>query len=430
MVLTVSCAHKEQFPALLARKTAAQNADRAAVEETYNKAVTTLKTNPEDLQQYVNLATAYVTEGRVTGNTTYYNDAALHMLEHVINSNTANKDIMFQALSLRSTVLLNYHQFRDAMDAAQKAVAINNFNAGIYGALVDANVELGNYEAAVQCCDKMMSIRPDLRSYSRASYLRQIYGQNRGAIQAMTMAVEAGMPGAENTEWARTTLGDLYLSNGNPDSANLMYRISLNYRPGYPHALMGEARVARAKKDLTSAIALTKQAIEALPEAAFIAQLAGLYEQQGNTAKAAEVRKDVLKLLEEAQDNEPKDAIAKHNAHREMANAYMHTAQLDKALLHAKEDLAMRPTNIDANQLVAWIYYLKGEYANAKTHIDKAFVTNTRSAELLYKASAIYAKTGNTTRSSELRQAALAVDPNIGENVKIDNSSALASSFE
>lgn len=106
------------------------------------------------------------------------------------------------------------HQFEDALTAANAAYAISNHNAQLLGALVDANVELGNYAKAVEYCDMMMQLRPDIRSYSRVSYLRQIYGDNAGAIDAMKMAVESGLPGAESTEWARVILGDLLLMNG------------------------------------------------------------------------------------------------------------------------------------------------------------------------------------------------------------------------
>ncbi len=43
--------------------------------------------------------------------------------------------------------------------------------------------------------NRMVSIRPDIRSYSRISYLREIHGDIPGAIEAMELAVEAGAPG-------------------------------------------------------------------------------------------------------------------------------------------------------------------------------------------------------------------------------------------
>ena len=409
---------KNAIPALLERKTkVGPDNEWNNIKSTYEKAVDVLKTNPDDLKQYLSIATAFIMEGRITGNGGYYSNAAIKMLDKVINGKPADKEVLFEALSLKSTVLLNMHQFKEALDVAQKGVTINDFNAGIYGALVDANVELGNYDEAVKDCDKMLGIRPDLRSYSRASYLRQIFGDNAGAIAAMKMAVEAGVPGVESTEWARVTLGDLYMNIGKIDSASYEYRASLVYRPDYPHAEMGLARVEKEKKNYAEAIAHAKKAINILSEVAFVAYLGDLYDLSGDAPKAKEVRADVVRLLEEGKKEEPKDASVQHNANREMANAYLSEQQLDKALEYANNDLKMRPENIDANELVAWIYYLKGDMTNAKMHADKLFKTNIKNANTLYKAGLIYSAAGDAAKGQSLMQQATAISPYIDQRI-------------
>ena len=399
---------KNGIPALLERKAElSPKEETETIKDTYNKALLALKQHPDDMKQYLSLASVFIAEGRITGNGGYYSNAAAKVLDKVIENKT-NDDMLFQALSLKSTVLLNMHQFKDALDVAQKGAAMNAYNSGIFGALVDANVELGNYDEAVKDCDKMLSIRPDLRSYSRASYLRQIYGDNRGAIDAMKMAVEAGVPGAESTEWARITLADLYLNIGNIDSASILYRTSLVYRPLYPYAEIGMAKVEKAHKNYDEAIAHTKNAINMMSEAAFVSFLGDLYELKGNVSKAAEVRNDVVKLLEDAEKDQPKDAIIKHNLNREMANAYLAANQLDKAMQYAQNDLQMRPDNIDANELMAWVCYKKGDFANAKLHADKMLKLNTKNANSLYKAGLIYAAAGDTQKGQDLMKKALA----------------------
>ncbi|MES2704338.1 MAG: tetratricopeptide repeat protein [Bacteroidota bacterium] len=410
-----SCSQKEdQVPVLLARKkVSGPENERALITETYTKAKTALDKNPGDLQQYINIASAFIAEGRVTGNNNYYGNAAVKMLNTVIESNTPNKDLVFQSLSLKSAVLLNMHQFTEALKTAQQGVAMNSYNSGIYGALVDAYVETGNYDEAVKACDKMISIRPDLRSYSRASYLRQIFGENAGAIAAMKMAVDAGVPGEEQTEWARTTLGDLYLNMGNTDSASIVYRSSLVYRPDYPYALIGMARVEKARKNYDAAIAHTKNALNQLGESAFVSLLADLYELKGDKEKAVDARKDVINLMEESMEDEEKDALVKHNISRELATAYMSAGKYDKALQYALEDLKMRPSNIDANELAGWIYYRKGEYATAKTYADKMLVTKTKNATTLYKAGSIYARSGEQAKGDELIKSAMDINPSI-----------------
>ena len=409
---------KETIPALLVREKQLGTAEEQVnIKTLYDKSVTALKKNPEDLQQYVNLASVFVAEGRVTGNNNYYGNAAMEMLNKVTESKTANKDILFQALNVKSAIELNMHQFRDALATAKQGVALNNFNAGIFGALVDANVEMGNYDEAVKDCDSMMNIRPDLRSYSRASYLRQIYGQNDGAIEAMKMAVQAGLPGSENTEWARTTLGDIYLNLGKLDSASFQYRSSLVYRPDYPYALIGLARVEKAKKNYDAAILQTKNAIRILSEVAFVALLGDLYELKGDATSAKETKADVIRLLSEGQKNEEKTALVKHNVSREMAMANLSAGNLDDALKYANTDLEMRPDNIDANELAAWIYYLKGDYTNARIHAEKMLVTNAKNPTSLYKAGAIFAGAGDTEKGNKLMSEAIAINPYIDAKI-------------
>lgn len=418
-ICMTSCSeNKDKIPALLERKKAiGPDEEKTAIRTTYNKSVEALQKNPEDMKQYISLATVFISEGRITGDNNYYSNAAVQMLDKVTESTTGNKDLVFQALSLKSAVLLNMHQFKAALETAQKGVAINNYNAGIYGALVDANVELGNYEEAVKDCDQMINIRPDLRSYSRASYLRQIYGQNKAAIEAMNMAVAAGMPGSETTEWARTNLADLYLNTGNIDSASILYRTSLVYRKDYPYALMGMSKVEQSKKNYDAAIAYTKSAIQVLSEAAFVSTLADLYELKGDAEKAKKTHEDVVRLLEEGQSDEASDAPVKHNVSRELAHAYMNAGKLDKALEYAQTDLDMRPENIDANELIAWIYYLKGDAAKAKTHADKMLATKTNNANTLYKAGAIYASAGDLQKGTQLMNDALAVNQYVDQKV-------------
>jgi tetratricopeptide (TPR) repeat protein len=229
----------------------------------------------------------------------------------------------------------------------------------------------------------------------------------------MKMAVEAGLPGSENTEWARTKVADLYLENGNIDSASILYRSSLVYRENYPFALIGMARVERARKNYDGAIQYAKNAIQVLGESSFVAYLADLYELKGDVAKARETRNDVVALLEQSRKEEAPDAPVKHNVSRELATAYLNAGNLDKAMEYALADLKMRPDNIDANELMAWITYLKGDIANARQYADKMMATHTRNAGTLYKAGAIYAAAGDVPHGNELMQTAMTVNPNL-----------------
>lgn len=405
------------IPAIIDRNyTVGSDEEREQLLTTYDNALLAIKQNETNLNAYLTLAQVFITEARITGNNSYYHNAAMKMLENVLSKSPDDKDLRFQALTFKSSVLLSMHQFEEGLKTANEAFAISQHNAQLMGALIDANVELGKYPEAVKTCDQMINLRPDIRSYSRVSYLRQIYGDIPGAIEAMKMAVEAGGPGAESTEWARIILGDLFLASGDLQSAEANYKIALEYRKDYPYAYAALGRIEKAKKNYDEAIKQTENAIRIMSDISFVSQLADIYELKGDTEKAEEIREDIVDLLEKGEKEQNKEEnIVKHNGARELATAYMKVGNLKKALPYAETDLNMRPENIDANELIAWIYYLNGDIANAKLHADKMMATNTKMPNTLYKAGLIYNKSGDMEKGNMLMEEAMknpvAVEP-------------------
>lgn len=367
--------------------------------------------HPNDVKPRIQIAMIYITEARITSNS-YYHQASVKILDGVISIDPNN----FEAYTFKASIAMSLHQFAEAKQLAEKARSINPDNAYVCGVLVDANVELGKYQDAIAMCDKMLQLKPSLEAYSRASYLREIHGDYPGAKQAMMMAVQAGVPGMESEEWARVALGDLYLNTGNLDSAQTEYETALSVRPQYPNAEIGLAKIEKAKRNYDAAIKHTENAIRIVSQAAYVSQLGELYDLKGDKEKAKEVKTDVVNLLQEnekGQDN----VVMKHNANRELANAYLAVGDLDKAATYADNDLALRPDNIDANELVAWIDYLKGDYANAKLYADKMLATNTKNANTLYKAGMIYIHAGDVAKGNTCMQVAKQVNPYIDQRI-------------
>ncbi len=367
--------------------------------------------HPTDVKPRLQIAMIYMSEARITGNS-YYHQATVKILDGVISLDPNN----FEAYTFKASIAMSLHQFAEAKQLAEKARAINPDNAYVCGVLVDANVELGKYQDAVAMCDKMLQLKPSLEAYSRASYLREIHGDYPGAKQAMILAVQAGVPGKESEEWVRVALGDLYLNTGKLDSAQMEYETALSARPQFPNAEIGLAKVEKARKNYDGAIKHTENAIRIISEAAYVSQLGELYELKGDKEKAKEVKADVVNLLQENEKGQDK-VVMKHNANRELANAYLAVGNLDKALNYANNDLALRPDNIDANELVAWIDYLKGDYANAKIHADKMLATNTHNANTLYKAGMIYTHAGDASKGDMCMQTARQVNPYIDQRI-------------
>ena len=150
--------------------------------------------HPDEMKNYIELAQIYIQEARVSGKHHEYFPIADGILAEVLRRQPDN----FEAHVLQSGMMMTRHDFTSAKETIDQAIAKNPYNSGAYGVLCDADVELGKYDEAVTAVDKMMNARPDLRSYARASYLRELNGDRSGAIEAMKLAADAGASGQEN----------------------------------------------------------------------------------------------------------------------------------------------------------------------------------------------------------------------------------------
>jgi tetratricopeptide (TPR) repeat protein len=362
-----------------------------------------IELNPKDNKSKLQLASLYIQEARVTGDHLYYDKAAMQLVNGVLKTDSAE----FEALSFKSMLYLSEHHFADGLAYAQKAQKANPYNSFVYGLLTDANVELGNYKEAVEMTDKMVSIRPDLRSYSRVSYLREIYGDYPGAIEAMKLAVSAGYPGAEETEWCRIQLGHLYENSGQTKEAMLQYQTALYERPDYAYANAGLARLAQANSNFKEAIDNFKKADALVEDYSFKDAMIDLYTMSGDKVTAKELTQKVLDKLTADAAGGAKDNNIGHYADRELAYVYIKTGDYDKAIEHALMEYNRRPDNIDVNEALAWAYYKKGDVKNAQTYIAVALKTNSMNPTLLSRSALIYSKAGDTAKAKELMSKAM-----------------------
>ncbi len=384
---------------------------------------TIIQENPNDDKSRLDLATIYIKEARITGNNMYYDMAAMQQLNAVLKNDPQN----FNALTYKALINLSQHHFADGLAIAEQAQLLNPYNAFIYGILLDANVEMGNYEQALINAEKMVSIRPDLRSYSRISYLREIYGDYPGAIEAMKLAVDAGPTGDEGKAWARVQLGHLYEKTGDLKNAEMHYRLSLEERPDYAYALAGLGSIAAANKDYTNSINYLMQADSLVTDYAFKDKLVDVYKLSGQNDKAKTLAQTVI-------DELSKDATAGlnnenlgHYADRELAYAYLKINDNDKALTHALAEYNRRPKNIDVNETLAWVYYNQNQSEKAIPYLKEALKTNCKNPILLNRAGLIYTKIGDKEKAKLFFEQAVKSNPNIAQDLKAQSNIAMQS---
>ena len=411
------------YPLQDRKGTTALSPDWAQTKEKATNLIRVVRDNPEDNKSALELAALYIKESRITGNAMYYDAAALKYINQVLQKEPEN----FEALTYKSLIYLSQHHFAEGLELAQQAQKVGPYNAFVYGLAVDGNVELGDYKAAIENADKMVSLRPDIRSYSRIAYLREIHGDYPGAIEAMKSSVKAGAPGDESTSWARVQLARMYENNGDLKSAEMQYLITLEQRPGYAYAIAGLGNIAIAENDYNKAISYYEQADSSINDYSLKEQLATLYNLSGNPQKGQQLMDAVIKgMNEEAQKGEEDEDIGHYND-RELAYAYVATANYKKALEHALAEYNRRPKNIDVNETVAWVYYKKGEADKAAPFLTNALKTGSKNPTLLCRAGAIYAKLGDKAKAKALLQDALKAGPAIDPVLKKESTALLSS---
>lgn len=329
------------------------------------------------------MAQLFINEARVTGEHGYYYPAALNTLEEALAGSDLDQDLRFRLLSTKASILLSLHQFAAGLEAGEEAVKLNPYNAGVYGILVDGNVELGRYEEAVKMADKMVSIRPDLRSYSRVSYLREIYGDWQGAIEAMQMAVQAGFPGYEQTAWTQLTLGNLYAEYGDKAEARRQYESVLVNRPDYPFAIAAIARLEMDAKNYEEAERLLKKAAGIIPEFSFYQDLAEIYRANGRKAEFDQTIEELFEMIAD-------DEASGHLMDLEKAAIYADLLEdYDQALQCARIAFEQRPENIDVNRILADIYFRAGQPEQARPFLVAAGRTNSQKPSLIEMQNAL-----------------------------------------
>lgn len=406
--------NKTELPQLKERKGALATAPEwVTTQANYTKLVATLKTKPDDAKTNLQLAKVFMQEGRASGDNSYYNKSALELINGVLAKDPTN----FEATCLKAMVFLSQHRFVEGRQVADKAREMNPYNSFVYGLLVDANVETGNYPEAVLVADKMVAIRPDIRSYSRVSYLRELHGDVPGAVAAIKLAVAAGYPGNEDTEWARMVLAHLYEDSDSLELAEAQYHIALQERPDYPFALTGLARIARYKKDYPTAIQYVTKAREVMSDVSFLEESIELYRLNNQPDKAEECAQITLDALDADNITGNKNKDEGHYADMDIANLYLKINQPDKALPFAQTEQQRRPENMDACETLAWALYRNGQAAQAAPYIKTALRTNSQNPERLVRAGLIMQANGEKEAGKALIDKGLALKPYMNEDL-------------
>ncbi len=357
------------------------------------------RNNPQNAEVRAILAAAYLQKARETGDPSYYGKA-----EQVVDQALTIDPQHIDALITKGTLALARHQFREALAIGEQALRISPLVVAILGVIADAQIELGMYVAADTTIQEMVRKRPDLSSFSRVSYIRELYGDIPGAINAMARAVQAGGPASENVEWARIQLGNLSFNQGDLDAAEHQYRISLQLLPDYIYAIAGMARVLAARGEYAAAVKAYQQAILRMPLPEFVIGLGELFESAGQQA-AANQQYQLVRAMQQL--------FTANGVDTDLELALFeadHGQNPQAAVAMARSAYQRRPSMKGADTL-AWALYKQGNTSEAATYANQALALGTQDATFFFHAGMIAHANGASTAAYQYLQHSITLNP-------------------
>jgi tetratricopeptide (TPR) repeat protein len=357
-----------------------------------------VRSDPSDWRGLASLGLAYVQQARVTADPSYYPKA-----EGVLaGSLELNAEDNYEAMIGMGALCAARHDFAAALGWGRRAEAINPYNAGVYGVIGDAQVELGRYDEAFASFQKMVDIRPDVASYARASYARELMGDVPGAISAMEGARGFAASPAD-AAWASYQLGELWFNSGDLASAAREYRRGVALDPEYVPARAGLAKVAWARGDLEKAIAGYTWATERFPAPEYVIALADVYTASGDQGAAdAQYRLvEVERRLFASSGVNVDLELALYNADHGDPAAALEAARAEWGRRHS----------IQVADALGWALYASGDYRQAAVYAKKALGLGYHSASFDFHAGMIQLKLGNTGAARSLLDRAMTTNP-------------------
>jgi tetratricopeptide (TPR) repeat protein len=354
---------------------------------------------PRSAEATDNLALAELQMAREDGDPSWYTraDALFH---HAVALSSHD----FTALAGQGSLALSRHDFTGALALGRRALAIDPASPFAMGVLVDANVELGRYGAARNAIERLLNQRPDLASYSRASYYLELHGRTAAARRALVQATQSGAPAGENTAWAYLYLGNLDFNHGRYAEAEQSYRTALHTYPGFLHARAALAKLAAARGDYRAATAGYRAVVARYPLPAYVIALGDVDRAAGKPAAAR--RQYALVRAEER-------LYAANGVNVDVELAIFdddHRGDVVAALDRMRALVKIQPS-VTAEDALAWTLFKAGDLRAALAASNRALRLGTRDSNFLYHRGAVEASLGMTTVAMRDLRAALHLNP-------------------
>lgn len=356
-----------------------------------------LRRLPGDHRGWSTLVLAYVEQARITADPTYYPkaDKALRRAARL-----APEDSVME--TARAALSTARHDFRAALEAADRAITRNPYSAAAHAYRADALTELGRYDQARRAARRADSVSPGPSTFARLSYAEELRANFDEASRLMRLSRDAAGTSAASFAFAAYHLGELARIQGDFRTAARHYDAALDADKNFMPAYAGRARLAVAGGDLAAAERDYAAVVRRLPLQEYLVEFGEFYLGTGRPELA---RQQFAVSTATA-------ALAKANGVRvDLETAFFEAdhGSPDAALAAAGVEWDYRKSIFSADAL-AWALHVNGRDREALPYARFATRLGTRDARMIFHRGAIEAALGMDAAARKHLRASLAID--------------------
>lgn len=357
-----------------------------------------LRSVPKDYAGWASLGLRYVQLAKVTMNPAYYPKAE-GVLRRSLSINSADN---FAADAGMAALAAGRHDFTGARSWAQRGLAIDPANATLYGALGDAETQLGNYPAAFEAIQQMVDRSPDTASLSRASYAWELRGNVDVAKADMQRALEDAFTSSDRA-FAHYYLGELAFNSGDATGAIAQHEAGLAADPTYAALTAGKAKAEAALGQTDAAVADYADVVSRVPQPTYLIEFGELLQSLGRTSEADQQ----YRLVETEQKLFTANGVGLD------VDATLFAADHGDpkaALRYGEAGVRARPF-LEMADAYAWALHVNGRDAEALTWSTKAMSLGMRNALFHFHAGMIERALGDAAAARTELTTALQINP-------------------
>lgn len=353
---------------------------------------------PEDESAWSALGFAYVAQARRTADPSFYGKAEQALARSLELEPEANAD----ALAGQAALANARHDFAGGRDLATAAVEADAYDSTARGVLADAQIELGDMEAALTTLDAMLALKPGVPSFTRVAYTYEVRGDVENARYSLERALDVSS-NAGDASFVLLQLGDLAFSQGDLEAADEAYAEGLRRDPDQVALLASVARTRAAQGRTTEATEQWAEVVERLPQPSYLVEYGELLDSLGRSEEAAQqyaVADTAARLYEASGSVQDVEMVLYQADHGRPAQA-LESAQL-------QYDSRRSAHVLDA---MAWALHVNGRDTEALDLSLRAQQLGTRNALWAYHRGMIQLSLGRREDARASLEEALATNP-------------------